>query len=103
MENKKTSELLDFLYTIESKKEPSDEDWDAHTEASAELEKRPPFNSIIGEREEQNEFSLEERVEVLEKDSKLIKRHKHDDKNGDVLVRIWTAWSKWKLVSKSKP
>jgi hypothetical protein len=88
MENKTTTELLDILWNIEKKDEPSDADWDKHSEARAELEKRPPFNELIGEREESNEYSHEERLADIDEDIKLLKRHKHDEKSGDVLVRI---------------
>lgn len=88
MENKTTAELLDLLWKIESKTETTDTDWDKFAEARAELEKRPPFNELIGTREEANEFSHEERLEALEDDTKLLKRHKHDEKSGDVMVRI---------------
>ena len=88
MENKTTIELLDILWKVNKKEEPTDKEWDNYTDALAELEKRPPFNKIIGENEFQNEFTHEERLEKLEEDIKLLKRHKHDDKSGDVLVRI---------------
>lgn len=88
MENKTTAEILDFLWKVESKDVPSDAEWDKHGEAYAELCKRPPFNQLIGEREEQKEFSHEERLEGIDEDIKSLKRHKHDEKSGDVMIRI---------------
>lgn len=92
MENKETSELLDLLWKMDQSTDETVSDWDAHWktygEVRAELEKRPPFNEIIGEREERNEYSHEERLEDLENEIKLLKRHKHDTNSGDVMVRI---------------
>ena len=87
MENKNTTELLDLLWKLESATEEK-QDWDKYGEVIAELRKRPPFSDIIGQKDSANEYSLEERIENLEEDLKLLKRHKHDSHNGDVLVRI---------------
>lgn len=86
MENKTTSELLEILWKIE-KKDGGDE-WDKYEEAFAELCKRPPFKDLIGQKEEANEYSHEERLDNIEEDIKLLKRHKHDEHSGDVLIRI---------------
>lgn len=83
MENKTTTELLEILWKIE--KADTGNDWDKHAEAYAELRKRPPFNTIIGDSSDE---TLEEKIERFEEDLKLLKRHKHDQNNGDVLVRI---------------
>ena len=76
------------MWKIEKKDNPSDDEWDKHSEAYAELCKRPPFEELIGTREEDNEYSHEEQIGSLEEDVKLLKRHKHDEKSGDVLIRI---------------
>lgn len=86
MENKKTTELLDILFGIE--KRDTGKEWDEFGEAFAELRKRVPFSDILGQKDEANEFTLEERIEALEEDIKLLKRHKHDEKTGDVMTRI---------------
>ena len=86
MENKKTSELLDLV-----QKEPeSEEDWGEWEEVVAELEKRWPFSKILGGSEYSNieDMTFEERLQETEADIKLLKRHKHDGKTGDVLIRI---------------
>lgn len=85
MENKKTSELLDLLWRLENEENP---DWDEVGDVRAELEKRPPFNDIIGVKDDKNDWTHAERLDSLDEDMKLIKRHKHDEKSGDVMVRI---------------
>lgn len=91
MENKKTTELLDLLWTLESAPEDK-QNWEKHSEAMDELIKRPPFNRILGENvfgsENVGDMTIEERTTILLDDMKLIKRHKHDEKTGDVMVRI---------------
>ncbi len=89
MENKKTTELLDLIATIEKKGELEDKfNWDEYGEACAELRKRFPFSEILGEKDDPNDYTLEERIEELEDKGKQLKRHKHDEKSGDVMVRI---------------
>lgn len=91
MENKKTTELLDLLWTIENLPEDK-QDWDKRTEVFDELIKRPPFNKMLGENEFESsnwgDMTLEERTAELSGDVKLLKRHKHDERTGDVVVRI---------------
>lgn len=74
MENKKTTELLDLVGQYEKK-----EDWDNFDKCAAELRQRFPFSEILG---------VEESIDNMKDDIKLLKRHKHDDKSGDVMVRI---------------
>ena len=89
MENKKTTELLDLIATIEKKGESDDRfDWDEYGEVCAELRKRFPFSEILGEKDDPNDFTLEEKIQELEETVKVLKRHKHDVKTGDVLIRI---------------
>ncbi len=91
MENKTTSELLDLAFKIEKAGEKTKDgnfDWDKFGEVCNELFTRYPFSEILGEKEGQNDFTLEERIENLEETIKKIKRHKHDEKNGDVMARL---------------
>lgn len=89
MENKTTTELLDLLWKIESKTEPTDKEWDQHSEAYAALIKRTPFKQILGEREYPNDAPTHaEALEDISEDVKLLKRHKHDPHSGDVMTRI---------------
>lgn len=87
MENKTTTELLDLAWKLENLPE-NKQDWDKYEEVIAELRKRYPFSEILGEKDDPNDYTLEEKVEELEDDVKLLKRHKHDEKTGDVLTRI---------------
>jgi hypothetical protein len=84
MENKKTSELLDLLQTLVSKDGRLEEGWQ---EAYDELKSRTPFIELL-EGDVSGGDSLQEKVEDLESAVKELKRHKHDEKNGDVLIRI---------------
>ena len=91
MENKTTTELLELISKMDaqSSKDPDGIlDWDKYGEALAELRKREPFRGIWGESEDQNDPTLEERLEELENIVKQLKRHKHNEKSGDVMVRI---------------
>lgn len=81
MENKKTTELLDLLYNKEKKEEFDDE----YQEIIAELRKREPFYSMS---HDVNGTPIEESLEQTDENIKLLKRHKHDPLNGDVLIRI---------------
>ena len=81
MENKKTTELLDLLY-----EKTKDGEWDDEcNEIREELENREPFYSWI---HDNNGVLLKESLEQTDENVKLLKRHKHDNKSGDVLVRI---------------
>lgn len=86
MENKKTTELLDLI----DKEPETDEDFELFNEVSAELGKRWPFSKLFGDTEYSNveDMTFEERLRELEADVKSLKRHKHDEKTGDVMIRI---------------
>jgi len=84
MENKTTTELIDLLTKLVDKEGNLQEGWE---EASEELLTRDPFNLILSNKFSEGD-SLEERLDGLEEDIKLLKRHKHDDKSNDVLIRI---------------
>ena len=59
--------------------------WD---EAIDEIRKRSPFDEIFNEDYEDSLPALRMEVSELKEEIKKIKRHKHDEKNGDVLIRI---------------
>lgn len=81
MENKKTTELLDRIWEISK-----DGDWsDEATEILDELKSREPFYTFLND--ENSEPILDVLTEV-KSDIKLLKRHKHDEKTDDVMVRI---------------
>lgn len=86
MENKTTTELIDLL-----NKEFSDADFDdggEYDQVMKELKNRSPFQEMLNEVYEESLPILAAQVQSLQNDVKLLKRHKHDEKNGDVLVRI---------------
>lgn len=80
-ENKKTSELLDLLPTLIDENGRLEADHEAVFE---ELKSREPFYSLIHPRDKE----VSEELQNIEEDIKKLKRHKHDDKTGDVVVRI---------------
>ena len=85
MENKKTTELIDELENL------ADEDYDdggKRDQIMTELTKREPFSILLSEYYDESLPKIAEIVFELQDDVKLLKRHKHDEKNGDVLVRI---------------
>lgn len=84
MENKTTTELLDLLIKLVDKDGRLKTGYE---EALQELKKREPFLTILKSDFETGE-SLEERLEELEETVKLLKRHKHDKNNDDVLIRL---------------
>ena len=86
MENKTTTELIDLL-----NQEFKDSDYDdggKYVRIMNELKNRSPFQEMLNEVYEESLPHLANQLEVLREDVKLLKRHKHDEKNGDVLVRI---------------
>ena len=85
MENKKTTELLDLLQNLK------DEDYEAdgkYRQIMDELKKREPFDMIFDEMMENSLPYLVEIVEDLQDEIKKLKRHKHEYKTGDVMIRI---------------
>ena len=85
MENKTTTELLDELAKL------TDEDYDddgKYQQIIAVLKDRDPFTQLLNEMYEDSLPKAWEAIQDLQEDVKLLKRHKHDEKNGDVLVRI---------------
>lgn len=96
MENKKTTELLDFIgkYSVKERNEESisDKEADDYVEATNELVMRQPFSSIFKGYYSEEEKPIVEKISDLEKNfddfQKKIKRHKHDERSGDVMIRI---------------
>ena len=85
MENKKTTELLDELANL------TDDDYEdngKYQQIISVLKTREPFTALLNDMYEESLPAVWEAVEKLKEDIKLLKRHKHDEKNGDVLVRI---------------
>ena len=90
MENKTTSELLELLRRGNKlvDKDGTILDQDKYEEVWAELRQREPFFSILEESWEESLPSAWSEIKELQEEVKKLKRHKHDDKSGDVLIRI---------------
>ncbi len=92
MENKTTSELLELLAKMPEEGEKGyDEFWSSggkYEQIIAELEKREPFLQILGEDEEKSLPAVWDVIKELQDEIKKLKRHKHDEKSGDVVIRI---------------
>lgn len=82
MENKKTTELLDLLQKLVDKDGHLE---NGYEECLEELKSREPFYSLLKPLDDQ---TVAEEIESLREDIKLLKRHKHDERTGDVMVRI---------------
>lgn len=92
MENKKTTELLELLSNTPKEGEKGyDEFWASdgtYEEIMEELISREPFLQILGEDWDTSLPAVWEEIEDLKADIKKLKRHKHGEKSGDVLIRI---------------
>lgn len=82
LENKKTSELLDLLPTLTAEDGQLLDGWD---EVREELLSREPFYTLY---KPIDGDTVSEELENIREEIKKLKRHKHDEKNGDVLIRI---------------
>lgn len=82
MENKKTTELLDLLQKLV---EPDGHLKEGYEECLEELRSREPFYSLLKPRDDE---TVSEELDALEGEIKKLKRHKHDEKTGDVMVRV---------------
>lgn len=87
MENKKTTELIDeFIKLPEQGKE-----WESggrYEQLMKELSKRYPFQNLLNKEWEDSLPFLFQEVEELKEEIKKLKRHKHDEKTGDVMIRV---------------
>ena len=87
MENKKTTELIDLLHNLSEEKG----DWKSggkYEKIMEELITRYPFFDLLDEDHDRSIPALWNIIEELQDDIKKLKRHKHDEKTGDVLIRI---------------
>ena len=85
MENKTTTELLNLLQKV---KEDDYKSGGKYEQIMGELETRDPFISILGKDWDTSLPAVWEAIKEMQEEIKLLKRHKHDEKTGDVLVRI---------------
>ena len=87
MENKTTSELLNLLANLDENKG----DWQTggkYEQIMDVLKTREPFNTILGEDFDESLPAAFEAIKELQEEIKQLKRHKHDQKTGDVMIRI---------------
>ena len=85
LENKTTTELIDLLNKL------TEDDYKSggkYEQLIGELSNREPFLQILDEDWDTGLPAVWRALEEIKEDIKLLKRHKHDDKSGDVLVRI---------------
>lgn len=87
MENKTTTELLEILRKKGTGSGDS-YDEDTYEEAMAELRKHSPFWEIFDEDWDEGIPAILARLAELEDAVKKLKRHKHDEITGDVMIRI---------------
>jgi predicted AlkP superfamily phosphohydrolase/phosphomutase len=85
MENKKTSELIDMLDTC---KEGDFSTGGKYEKITGELETREAFIGIIGKDYDTSLPKTWEAINELQEEIKKLKRHKHDERTGDVMIRI---------------
>ena len=87
MENKTTTELLDLLTKLDEKKG----DWQSggrYEQIMDELKTREPFTDLLNSDYDESLPALWQVVKDLQEEIKKLKRHKHDEKTGDVMVRV---------------
>lgn len=90
MENKTTIELIELL-SRGSKlvdKKGNILDQDKYEEVWGELRDREPFFSILNEDWEEGLPAAWVAIKELQEEVKKLKRHKHDERSGDVMIRI---------------
>ena len=90
MENKTTTELLELLRWGSKliDKEGKILDGDKYEEVWAELRQREPFFTILNEDWDEGLPAAWEAIEKLQSEVKKLKRHKHEEKSGDIMIRI---------------
>ena len=87
MENKTTTELLDLLQKLSEDK--GDYAQGGRYEQIMEvLKDREPFFQLLNPNDEESLPAVWDVVRNLQEEVKKLKRHKHDQTSGDVLIRI---------------
>ena len=85
MENKKTTELINLLQEL---KEDDYQSGGKYEQLIGELKSREPFLQILSKDWDDSLPVVWEVLKRIQEDIKSLKRHKHDEKTGDVLIRI---------------
>jgi hypothetical protein len=87
MENKTTTELLDILSKL--KEEKGDfASGGKYEQIMDVLKTREPFTYLLNEDWDTSLPAASEAIKDLQEEIKKLKRHKHDPKSGDVMIRI---------------
>ncbi len=82
LENKKTTELLDSIQLLITE---DGQLLDGYDETLDELNSREPFYSL---RKPRDDETVSEELDLIDRELKDLKRHKHDERTGDVMIRI---------------
>lgn len=92
MENKTTIELLELLHKAPAEGEKDyDKFWGSegtYEQIMDEIKEREPFLQILGEDWDTALPAVWEAIEGILETLKELRRHKHEQKSGDVMVRI---------------
>lgn len=87
MENMKTTELIDDINSCSDEKGDFREGG-TYEKLIGELEIREPFIQILGKDFDSSLPAVWEAIDEIRADIKALKRHKHEEKSGDVMIRI---------------
>ena len=87
MENKKTTELIDLLNNLSEEKGDFVEGG-KYQKIIGELENREPFLQILGKDWDTSLPAVWEAIKEIKDTLKELRRHKHDERSGDVMIRI---------------
>ena len=87
MENKTTTELLDLLSKLKEEKGDYARGG-KYEQIMDELKTREPFFTLLNPDFDESLPAALEAIKDLQEEIKKLKRHKHDPKTGDVMIRI---------------
>ncbi len=87
MENKTTTELIDLLSKLSEDKDDY-KSGGSYQQIMDVLREREPFTELLNEEWDESLPSAWEAIKDLQDEIKKLKRHKHDSKTGNVLIRI---------------
>ena len=87
MENKTTTELINLLNNL-SEDKGDFATGGKYEKILGELRDREPFIQILGEDWDTSLPAVWEAIKEIQEDIKLLKRHKHEERSGDVMTRI---------------
>ena len=88
MENKTTTELLELLRKLPDEGEGIWGEGGKFEQLMGELATRHPFYDILNEDDDDSLPAAHQAIKELQEEVKKLKRHKHDEKTGDVMIRV---------------